>query len=338
MTFLPFDIETAIFISCPANLVTGGPEVLHQLGAKLNSLGRAAYMFYYNRQKDKDPVPGPYREYRVPQVDRITDDARNILIVPEVKTSQIYEFPNITKCIWWLSVDNFFVAEGRRKKWKSLFGFRSKKIRKYDFSDIPRLSHFVQSRYAREFLKSKGIPSTRIEYLSDYLNTDFLKAAAGSPIKKEDWIAYNPRKGFEFTQHLIEAAPELEWKPIQNMSRAQVIDLLKKSKVYIDFGNHPGKDRLPREAAICNCCVITGRKGSAAFYEDVPIQDEFKFSDELSRIPNIIRKIRNCLSNHEHEVQKQDDYRDIIRHEEQVFEKEVRRIFFGEAPKGQVTT
>jgi hypothetical protein len=114
-------------------------------------------------------VPGPYQEYRVPQVDRITDDARNILIVPKVKTSQIYEFPNITKCIWWLSVDNFFVAEGHRKKWKSIFGFRSKKIRKYDFSDIPRLYNFVQSRYAREFLKSKGIPSTRIEYLSDYL-------------------------------------------------------------------------------------------------------------------------------------------------------------------------
>jgi hypothetical protein len=339
MTFFQLETTSKIFISCPANCVTGGPEALHQLGHKLRLYENAGvYMFYYNKQ-DQDPIAKEYKFYNVPYVDKVEDNPQNVLIVPEVKTSLIYQFPKTQKGIWWLSVDNFFKSKRSLKKLlKDLLTFSIKAERVYNFSSELNLIHLVQSEYARSFLKSKQITDSQIEHLSDYLNTDFLKAATDSLIKKEDWIAYNPRKGFEFTQHLIEAAPELEWKPIQNMTRAQVIDLLKKSKVYIDFGNHPGKDRIPREAAICNCCVITGRKGSAAFYEDVPIQDEFKFSDELSIIPNIIRKIRTCLSNHEHEVQKQDNYRDIIRHEEQVFEKDVRRIFFGETPKGQVTT
>ena len=33
-------------------------------------------------------------------------------------------------------------------------------------------------------------------------------------------------------------------------------------QVYIDFGHHPGQDRLPREAVQCGCVVITGTRGS----------------------------------------------------------------------------
>ena len=51
------------------------------------------------------------------------------------------------------------------------------------------------------------------------------------------------------------------------MTPEQVVDLMSESKVYIDFGNHPGKDRIPREAVINGCCVITGVRGSARFKE-----------------------------------------------------------------------
>lgn len=55
-----------IYILCPANLETGGPEVLHQLGYKLNLMGVEAKMFYLNRMKDVDPVADRYRKYNVP--------------------------------------------------------------------------------------------------------------------------------------------------------------------------------------------------------------------------------------------------------------------------------
>ena len=87
-------------------------------------------------------------------------------------------------------------------------------------------------------------------------------------------MLYNPKKGIEFTRQLIEAAPDLNWVPLENMSNEEVRGKLKTSKVYIDFGDHPGKDRFPREAAISGCCVITGKRGSAA-YDDVPIPEDF---------------------------------------------------------------
>ena len=36
-------------------------------------------------------------------------------------------------------------------------------------------------------------------------------------------------------------------------------------------------DRLPREAALAGCIVLTNREGAANFDKDVPIPSEFKF-------------------------------------------------------------
>lgn len=36
-------------------------------------------------------------------------------------------------------------------------------------------------------------------------------------------------------------------------------------------------DRLPREAALAGCVVLTNREGAAGFDEDVPLPSEFKF-------------------------------------------------------------
>lgn len=42
-------INTKIFIACPSNLSTGGPELLHQLAYHLiNDLNIETYKFYYN--------------------------------------------------------------------------------------------------------------------------------------------------------------------------------------------------------------------------------------------------------------------------------------------------
>lgn len=58
----------------------------------------------------------------------------------------------------------------------------------------------------------------------------------------------------------MKKARELNFKPIINMTRDEVIRELQRAKVYIDFGNHPGKDRIPREAAILGCCAIVGKR------------------------------------------------------------------------------
>ena len=117
------------------------------------------------------------------------------------------------------------------------------------------------------------------------------------------------------------------WVPIVNMTNEEVVDLLKTSKVYIDFGNHPGKDRFPREAAYCGCCNITGKTGSANYFEDVKIKDSYKFDDLEKSIPSIIRTIESCLEDFEKHQKEFDVYRSMIKDEKSSFEKDVRKIF-----------
>ena len=113
------------------------------------------------------------------------------------------------------------------------------------------------------------------------------------------------------------------------MSRTQMIETLQRAKVYIDFGNHPGKDRIPREAAILGCCVITGKRGSAAFYEDVPISDEYKFDDKDENIYRIIHRVRDCLENYAERDKDFEHYRRVIRDEPSKFIADLRKIFVG---------
>lgn len=146
--------------------------------------------------------------------------------------------------------------------------------------------------------------------------------------KKEDIVAFNPKKGKEFSDRIIAAANgKVKFVPIQDMTPAQVSDLLERSKVYIDFGEHPGKDRIPRESAMKGCCVIVGRRGSAEFFQDVPLEPRYKFDlNEFS--PNAVVEVLKEIMNSFQECSKDfDRYRNIIRLNEKQFELEVEGIF-----------
>lgn len=54
------------------------------------------------------------------------------------------------------------------------------------------------------------------------------------------------------------------------------------SMIYIDFGEHPGKDRIPREAAMRDLIVITGRDGAAVNDVDVSIPKKYKIDRNMS--------------------------------------------------------
>lgn len=336
--------RSKIYVVCPANFATGGPEVLHQLVNVLNTCGREAYM-YYLPSDHPDPIHSEYTSYNNPFVREIDDDRANILIMPEIYPHKLNDsFSKIQKVIWWLSVDNYYdepfnvsfqkkFYEKCNKKVKKIFKnitvFNLEKCRAAFGKRFPlpesyrNITHFAQSEYARQHLMKKNI--TSVFHLSDYINEEFFKNA--STIQKEDLVLYNPKKGYEFTQKLISQSPTFKWVPIENMTRSQVQELLKKAKVYIDFGTHPGKDRIPREAALAGCCVITGRQGSAAYYEDVPIPDDFKFNEDTHTIPAICKKINECFTDYEKMSQQFEPYRTIISNDKSTFELEVRTQF-----------
>lgn len=324
--------DTKIYVACPANTATGGPELLHQLVHELNKLGFDAYMYYYRLTENQHPVHEAYLGYNNKFASNIEDNQNNIFIAPETKTELIYQYNSIQKVIWWLSVDNHFgflnSTSKLKKMVKSTLYYLNiyPKQKLYRFNKKEKTIHFVQSEYAKQMLKNRGINNAF--FLGDYLNNLFIEQQTiNINTKKENIVIYNPKKGIKFTKTIIQEARNIKFVPIENMTRDEVAKLLSTAKVYIDFGNHPGKDRIPREAAISGCCVITGKDGSAKFYEDVPIDEEFKFKTINKNIPLIVEKIKHCFDNYEFESKKFDNYKKLIKNEQSQFIKDIKNIF-----------
>ena len=153
--------------------------------------------------------------------------------------------------------------------------------------------HLAQSQYAKNFLKTKGLKSFLIE---DYINEDFLKSAIDIDLSlKKPVITYNPSKGKKYMDLFKKLFPEINMIPLVGMTRDEMIKCLKESMVYLDLGQHPGRDRIPREAAVQGCVVMTSKFGSAENSLDVAIDEFYKtreltgmdqFSKNLNRISN----------------------------------------------------
>lgn len=126
---------------------------------------------------------------------------------------------------------------------------------------------------------------------------------------------------------VMQANPDISWFPIQNMTPKDVGNLLRLVKVYIDLGGHPGKDRIPREAAISGCCIITNKKGSANYPEDVPIPEQYKFDNPQNSANEIGDLIRNIFENYAEHRRNYEEYCDMISQEEKLFEEDIKHIF-----------
>jgi hypothetical protein len=332
-----------VYVLCPPHVKTGGTELLHQLVHRINSLGGNAFIVYQAKSKEDAHVSKAFSIYidnfLLPE--QIDDNENNLLVIPEIYCYLLNRFCHIKKAVWWLSVDNFLLFDGgfkgrirQRGFLKGILGALHG-LTKQEFHNSYRLlhkadMHLCQSYYAIDFLAKLGI-TKNIYYLSDYINDVYIENSSKIDLnRKEDIVLYNPKKGFEFTRKLIEQGKDIHWVAIQGMTTEEVQDLMRRSKVYIDFGNHPGKDRIPREAAMSFCCVITGKRGSAAFSEDVPIPAEYKFDDDDKHIDNIIELIHSCVGDYDSRIKEFADYRNTILEEKEKFTDDIKTIFFTE--------
>ena len=326
-----------IYILAPKDTATGGVELAHQLIHILREQGKEAYVVYEkdgNISADQTITPA-YTKYNLATTKCIEDASENILVLPEVYFDYVYRFNNVMIGCWWMSVDNHFNACNRLDSFKfpgsiwqrlKLFrrNIRSKHRNKLtDLSSSGRILHFYQSRYAQHFLYSNGF--SNLYPLTDYINTELAEGA--NYAEKEDIVLYNPAKGLKFTEKIIAANPEIIFVPIKGMTRDQVKEVLRKAKVYIDFGNFPGKDRLPREAALNGCCIITGKNGASFFFEDLPIPAQYKVESKQRNINHISSLIKDILNDYGSHIVNFDRYRDTILNEETVFKSEIGSIF-----------
>lgn len=325
--------NTTVYVVCPSFNKTGGTELAHQLVYEINRQGGKAFITYYSDGKSDPEINPAFLNYvsSFTTVHDVIDSNENIIILPEINQSFADNFTNIQKGIWWMSVDNYLKRNGIKGHYK-YFGFLRTikhlitgniKIGGYPIDN--EIIHLYQSEYAYQYIASNG--ASKCYRLSDYINQSYLIDEISEKSLRDDIVLYNPKKGIDFTKKLIAKAPNLNWIPIENMTTEEVKELLRKSKVYIDFGNHPGKDRFPREAAISGCCVITGKRGSAAFYNDIPINDEYKFEDIDENLESIINKIKSCIINYDDHNLRFSEYREFIKCEYQKFQQDVNTLF-----------
>jgi len=316
------DIKGKILVCCPGSAVTGGPELMHQLVNELRKLNHEAYICYFPFERKHD-CPDDYKEYNAPQM-RFSDEEGDLIILPEIATCFVMKIQQARVAIWWLSVDNYFRGCGENwvkdsfAKVKTLFRDRLPLI------CLRKCLHFTQSAYARNFLSSAFIPSMM---LTDYLNLIHLNAKDGSIYLKKNIIVYNPKKGVLKTKALIATNPNVDFVPVQGMTRDEVSTLLSTAKIYIDFGHHPGKDRLPREAAMAGCCIVTGIQGSARNDEDVPILSVYKLDDGCIHGGGFRSLVVSIFNDFELHSANFKEYRAKIRNEPTAFRHQLGDIF-----------
>lgn len=294
-----------IYIACLKNLVTGGIELLHQLCHELNTYADIDAYIWFEDEKDAI-IPEPYKKYGNIVAINSRPSKDTVLIFPESWAKMLNEdmFKDYTKVLYLESVYWY-------EHW----------IPKEQYLKFPEGTIFLsQSWYAYTWLKEKtGLEAIMV---TDYLNDEYMSADLSKPRKRQ--VLYNPKKGLEVTKRIMVELPNEKFIPIANMSVSEVKALMEESMLYIDFGNHPGKDRIPREAAMCGCCVITNRKGSADNLIDVPIPSEYKFHECFMDLA--ISQMKFVLDNYNGCKYDFDDYREVIKNEKGWFKKGVEKL------------
>ena len=273
--------------------------------------------------------PKSYDIYKTQEISSVGDQPDNFLIIPESMTFLVKKYPQSQKIIWWLSVDFYKILMDYRIRRQS---FLTKLLyhqvdKEYHFENIPNVYHWAQSYRSSTYLKNHKIPENHIDFVCDYINPIFLEKTIIKKDLRNKTILYNPKKGKTEISELIKKTPELVWIPIQNMNASQIKELMSKSLLYVDFGENPGRDKMLRESVSQNCCIVSGKNGSSAYYQDLMIPDEYKFSFSKENIPTIILKIKSVLNDYENHIPKFSDYKNLVLNEEATFEKKLKEIF-----------
>ena len=264
---------------CPGNCATGGPECIHAFVSELNKLSGVHARIWYWNVSGPDPQPDEYKRYRCEYVTEMPRDYDGVLIVPEIWANRVLDFPQCTRAIYWLGVDAYsgWTPESERG----------------EFLKDESILHIAQSEYALDFLKKLGVK--RLIKCVDIVNAEFYEDYEEK--ERSNVVLYNPAKATPFMNRIIEECNGIAFKPIQGMTRQQVIDTMRGSKLYVDFGEFPGRERMPREATLCGCCLITSKIGSAYYYMD--FFHDYKFDSKPEHMWAIVRKIQYVLDHYE---------------------------------------
>ncbi len=183
-----------------------------------------------------------------------------IFVIPESWAWLAPRFvsPHSKAVLWWLSVDNAFGALQQL----NLNHLQSKGI-----------IHAAQSAYARRFLDALGIESLM---LSDYTTPPSIHP---QPITKRPYhVAINAGHKVaidlqKLSDSIRQLDPRVEITAIRGLTKQAVTEAFSTSRLFIDMGNFPGKDRMVREAMLLGTPVVTSTTGAGHGDDDFSLPD-----------------------------------------------------------------
>lgn len=313
-------VKRATFL-CPT-LTSGGPEAIHQAAQAFNAVGLASDIAYWGnggtvsvqgdqlvcRPPSQNPCLDVYAQYEPVPCRGLALRERHLVVLPEMLAGQFATYKRATVAIWWLSVDNALQTTNLMAR-RALLADRT-------------LLHFHQSAYAEDYLRQAGVTSSP---LGDFTTPEFTEHEPTAP-NSGPGIAYNPAKGADLAAGFFAAHPEHVPVPVRGMSRGETAELFRRTSIYVDFGHFPGKDRMPREAAVSGAVVFLRNLGSGRFHADFPVPDFFRFTEDDVTSGDLARRIRAVQETPEAFWGQQEALRRAIRSERDDLAAQVRSL------------
>lgn len=318
-----------VLVICPGGVVTGGPEAMHYLTFTLRKMGVNAFIVY-TPFSDKFNLTEAYLDMKVP-VAEYEDEDGNLIIFPEINPMLALRVKKAKAAIWWLSVDNF-LERRHLSHLRDKFRFFKKALKgERPFGGIKALKnliHFSQSEYSGQYLQSNGlVPIPFYEPINHQFLRDEINHGVDGRVNE---ILFNPVKGRLVTDALIQKFPNFKFTALKGFNRKALTERLGRAKLYIDFGHHPGRDRMPREAAMHGCCIVTGILGSAQNMIDVPIGAKYKLDSSAPNFhANFEALVNDIFMYFPKHYETFEAYRRLINDEPKRFESQLEKYFLG---------
>lgn len=344
-----------IYVLCPAGLKSGGADALHQLVYYLNRQNVCAKIVYTKGPYTNNDfsIPERYKTYVEDFLleQDIVDSPENAVVITESFTKMRNQFENVKIYIWWLGINDNLTYGFLKKsiflatlpvrmltRW-SCYKNRTFAIVKsvlnkeiYSFSkELSRVTHLCASYNAYNYVsnRSRNMVLLCIEPISKkFLDVYEHEKNHIVFLEKKDVVLYNPARNYtSIINKLSDYSADLKFEPLQGLNQQQLIEKYKTAKLYVDFGSFPGAERIPKEAVLFGCAIITGKRGASGYHGDVPIPEEYKFGDPENQIEEIAEKIRLVLKNYQQIYSDFDEYRNTVLNLEENFIKSLKEIF-----------
>jgi hypothetical protein len=296
--------DVKFYVFTPAKVCSGGPEALHQLAYYLHKLGLNAYTVYYDYSGFKETQTiDRYKEYEVAvaKYENVEDVKENYVIAPENAPWCLNGFKRAQKCVWWLSVaySNLKVGTWKEKAAYQKRVFLGQNVMNYRNMAFNhrKVWHLCGSKYAFEYVRQR-FPKSVVEYMVEPISLDFLQLGnADLSDKRDNIVLYNPAKPSNLMTELLERA-RFKYVPLKGFSPLGLAQIYKKAKLYVDFGEFGGPERMPKEAVYFGCNILVANHNAAANDFDVAIPQKYKV-DDSETAEQIEFRIADMLQNYE---------------------------------------